>query len=180
MKSSIIMTTVENSRRRRRKKKQPPTATLLIYFVLSIFFMETILRLSTTGALFSPGMAFSLIFALPLSIIGYGLFTLLNRRLNLILSSLTLFVLGLFFSSQLVYYKIFKTFYTLYSAGNAGQVLQFWNEALYGIKNNIFLIIVLFIPFVIFLFIGKKVVSPSKLSSSQLTLAVAASILVHC
>lgn len=179
MKRGIIMTTVENSRRRRRKKKQPPTATLLVYFVLSIFFMETILRLSTTGALFSPGMAFSLIFALPLSIIGYGLFTLLNRRLNLILSSLTLFVLGLFFSSQLVYYKIFKTFYTLYSAGNAGQVLQFWNEALYGIKNNIFLIIVLFIPFVIFLFIGKKVVSPSKLSSSQLTLAVAASILVH-
>lgn len=36
--------------------------------------------------------------------------------------------------SQMVYYSIFKQFYSVYSAGNAGQVLEFWEEILWGIS----------------------------------------------
>jgi len=164
---------------RRSNRKTPPRGLLFIYILTSIFFMETMLRLSTTGKFFSIGTVLSLIFAMSISIFLYIISSIFKDNINYIIFSIILFFLGIIFASQLVYYKIFKTFYTAYSAGNAGQIVQFWSEALDGVKGNIFLILLLFIPFVLFLFKGKEIVYSSQLKISHIVIGLAASTLIH-
>ena len=116
------------------KQKKLKNYSLFFYISASVFFMETILRIATVGgSFFSLGVLISLLFSLGAATLLFIICTFFppatNRRLALAL----LILMATLFGSQLVYYGIFTTFYTVYSAGQAGQVFQFWREAVAGI-----------------------------------------------
>lgn len=50
--------------------------------------------------------------------------------------------------SQLVYYGIFGTFYSAFSAANGGQVLQFWEIALQSVIRNLIWLILMALPLI--------------------------------
>jgi lipoteichoic acid synthase len=133
------------------------TVHLLFYFIISLFFMETLLRIGTTGVFFSSGLLFSLIFSISIAIIFYSICSLFECKMSYILSSVLLCLSAVIFSSQLVYYKFFRTFYTLYSAGNGAQVFEFWKDILNNIFKSSIWIIVFLIPALINLAFGKKI-----------------------
>lgn len=130
---------------------------LLLYFYLALIFMELLLRAFTVGgAVFSLGTAILLLFALPFAALFALASSCFRPKLNRIFA---IFLLGLaagIFSSQVVYFGIFKTFYTIYSAANAGQVWQFWREALVGIANKSPHIVTLFLPMAALWIFGRK------------------------
>lgn len=132
---------------------------LLFYFIFSLFFLETLLRISTVGGLFSSGFIFSLIFSIPLAIIFYLLSTIFVGKTNHIISSVLLGITGFIFSSQLIYYKFFKTYYSLYSAGNATQVFEFWKETSLLIVKNSLLLLILFLPCILIAIFGRQVLT---------------------
>lgn len=139
-------------------------ALWLLYY-LSLVAMELLFRLFTVGwAFFSPETAIALLFALPFSAVYVLLSTLFRPRLNRILAIVFLGLSAAIFSSQLVYHGIFKTFYTIYSAANAGQVWQFWREALVGIVNKGPHIVLFFLPMIALWVFGKRYFSFARAS----------------
>ena len=122
-----------------------------------IYYLETLVRLGTSGNVISWGLFFSLIFGGVLALLIYGGATLLGEKSRRITLGIILFLLGFIFASQLVYYNMFGTFNTIYSVRHAGQATEFWREALYEIGRNWYLVLLAFVPFGLYLFIGKKI-----------------------
>ena len=71
-------------------------------------------------------------------------------------TSIILFVIGVLFSVQTVFYNTFKTFFSLTIIGLGDQLESFMSETIKAIIDNIIYIIVFFIPFIIFLIFKKK------------------------
>ena len=151
----------EDYRRRNSKEKRKPVDlskyVLFFYLWASIFFLETLIRISTTGNLFTIALLFSFIFGGVLALIIYGLAVLFGPKLRRALLGIILFIFGFIFAFQSVYYYMFGTFNTIYSVRHAGQTTEFWREALYGIGNTWYFVVLAFLPFVLFLVIGKKI-----------------------
>lgn len=153
--------------------------SLLFYFIISLFFMETILRISTTGGFFSSGFIFSFIFSISLGVIIYIICTLFESKVNYILSYSLLGFLALIFCSQLIYYKFFKTFYSFYSAGNAGQIFQFWKDILILIIKNLAPILFIFLPVILIIVVGKKTLYFEKINKHLKIALVSCFLLSH-
>lgn len=58
--------------------------------------------------------------------------------------------------SQLVYFGVFGTFYSAFSAANGGQVLEFWYIALQSILRNLLWLILMALPMVALLVLRKR------------------------
>lgn len=132
------------------------TTYLLFYFIISLFLMEVILRISTEEGLFSQGLAFTLVFLISFAILFYIICSFFEGKVNFVLSVLLLLFSAFIFSSQLIYFKIFKTFYSLYSAGNSAQVFEFWRDICSAMLKNLVWIILLFLPAIILIAFKKK------------------------
>jgi hypothetical protein len=138
--------------------------TLLLYFSLSFIGMELVLREFTVGgSIFSLDQAIISLFAIAMAVICFLVCSLFTPRVNRILAAICLGLAAGVFASQLVYHRIFTTFYSVYSAGNAGQVWQFWREALAGIVGSGLQVLLLFLPMAILLAVGKRIISFAKI-----------------
>lgn len=142
-----------NYKKLKRATRKMSTLVLSVLFFLSIIYLETILRLFTTAIRQSNGIFYTTLFGAVFAICLGILSSLAGRKL---VPAALLFILGFLFASQLVYYKIFRTFYIVYSAGNAGKVMEFAKEALYMILENIHLVLLMFLPFALFVTIGRS------------------------
>ncbi|WBW97185.1 LTA synthase family protein [Oceanirhabdus sp. W0125-5] len=139
---------------------------LLFYFIIGIFFMENILRVSTTGGFFSSGLLFSFLFSISIAIIFYIICSFFEDKISYILTCIFLGFSALIYSSQLIYFKFFRTFYNLYSAGNSTQVFEFWKDILTLIAKNFIWILLIFSPFILIIIIGKKILTFEKIKIS--------------
>lgn len=152
---------------------------LFFYFFLSLFLMETVLRISTTGGFFSSGFLYSMLFSIPFSIVFYIICTFFKAKTSHILSCILLGASAVIFCSQLIYFKVFRTFYSMYSAGNGDQILQFWDVILEVILKNIIPVLLIFLPFMLMLIYGKKILYFGKTEIVQKLYMVGIIALVH-
>ncbi len=139
-----------------------PMFFLLFFLWAGIFFLETLIRISTTGNLLSWGLFFSLIFGGAAASVIYAVVFLLEAKPRKIILGITLFCLGFIFASQIVYFNMFATFNTIYSVRHAGQTTEFWREALYGIGNNWYYVLLSFLPFMLYVLMHKRFIKTSK------------------
>ncbi len=159
-----------------KKSKISYLLKLIIYFAISIFFLETSLRMFTMGLGLNLGVLYSALFGSTFAILFGIVSYLVNKRP--FTGFLTL-VLSFLYSSQLVYFKIFRTFYIVYSAGNAGKVLEFTGTAFYVTKNNILYILFLFLPFFIFLVFNRRFYSQGKPNFRTVAIAVIIAVIIQ-
>jgi len=85
-----------------------------------------------------------------------------KEKINFILTLICFFLIGLLYSSQLIYYDFFRTFYSFYSAKNANQALDFFQAILTIVFSNIIPIILMFLPTIILLVVRRRMFSFSK------------------
>ena len=127
-----------------------------LFYLISLLFLETLFAifLSSTIDFESIINIFlsSVISSSILSIIT-GLF---KDKGNNIISLIILFIIGVLFSIELVFYNTFQTFFSFSILGLSDQLTSFMNETLTAIKDNILYILVFFIPFIIYLIFIKK------------------------
>ncbi len=142
------------------RKPAPPWAFLL-YFLASFVWMELIFRVFVIDTFFGVGLFLTVLFTLPLSVAGYLLCTFGKQNLNRKLTIAILSAVALIISSQIVYYGVFDTFYILYSVKNAGQVMQFWWDAILSIARNLPAILLVWVPVAVYCLFGKRV-APSR------------------
>lgn len=137
---------------------------LLIYLTLSLFAMELILKLNSSDHILPSSLIYAFAFSLCLAMVIFIFSSFFNSKLKWITTFINLFIIGIIFSSQLIYYKFFKTFYTLYSAGNSEQVLEFWKDILSITLKNIYWVIILLIPSILVIVLRKKFFNTNKIS----------------
>ncbi len=141
------------------KRSESATQWNLAWFLpASLVWMELLFRLATVKVFFGSGLWFILLFSLPIAGLLFLLCTwfkkpAINRGITLGL----LIAMALVFSSQIVYFGVFDTYYILYSVKNFGQVLQFWRDILLAIGRNLVAILFTWVPVAAYAVFGKKV-----------------------
>ncbi len=151
----------------------------VITFQLIIIYLEVVFHLLTFEAM-DKKFILPLLFALPAGALLAFFTGIFEKNTNLILTWSLTAVLSLLFCVQLVYHSIFKAFLSLYSVGAVGtDALEFSNQILSAIFNNLFGIILFLLPLPIMgLLINNVLYLERKHLGWQVTLA-AGSIAAH-
>lgn len=127
-----------------------------MFFCLMLMYMEGILKVSVFRNLFDLGFVYMVLFSIPVGGVMYFLSTLLgetaNRRIALALIATATVIYG----AQLIYYKVFSTFLSVYSFIGAGQAMQFYNTIGRVMLYNIVELVLFILPFCFFLLLGKR------------------------
>ncbi|MBE6590436.1 MAG: LTA synthase family protein [Ruminococcaceae bacterium] len=100
-----------------------------IYWVYAIAF-----RLYTAADYFFSGLGMTLLFSACAAIFTQAVSNAFKtKKARDLVGGIFIMLHIVVYLSQMVYYTIFKQFYSVYSAGNAGQVMEFWRDILDGI-----------------------------------------------
>jgi len=120
--------------------------SLLFYFIISLFFYEIVLKLSISQPISQESIFYIIMFSISLSILFFFVATLFDGKDVFVLTLILLLALSVIFCSQMIYYRFFKTYYTVFSATQGGQVLEFWKDILFILKKSWFWIVLFFLP----------------------------------
>ncbi len=130
---------------------------LLFFFYLSaIIYLEVLTRRKLKGDSFLDGMKLPLIFSLPFAAALFLASTTFTHGFNHWISLVFVLILSILYASQLVYFSIFRTFYIVYSAGNAGDVMEFAGIAISTIRDNIAQVLAMLIPLPLFTLLSSQ------------------------
>lgn len=128
----------------------------MLFFPLSIIYMETVFKISVLKTLFDSGLFYMIVFSVPAGLLIYILSTFFTPKINRIVSIVLIAAVTLVYIVQVVYFQIFSTFFALFSLNGAGQVLQFWYEILTAIAKNAVAIVFLLFPLLFLVVWGNK------------------------
>ena len=162
-----------------RPRSGPHPVFLLLLLWLGVLFPELLLHFCTQADnVFSLHMhlIYPILFSLvPVLILWTLILCIRFRFLRILISILETLVPVLLCASQLVYYKIFGCFYSVFSMMNGGAALQFGSIIGSGISKCLIPLILMTIPlFLICIFAEKNFRLPNKFSLWQLSpLAIA-------
>lgn len=158
------------------KKKLP----IIIYYTFLIIYLELIYKEFVLHNLLSLNtlriMLFSLSFICFSSLIT-SLFSIkINKILSIILSSLITFI----FISQYVYYKFYHSIYSAFSVlkGTEQVFGGFFSSIIIMIKNNIFVILIMLIPLVLFIMFKNKIFNFNKIKRNTVLYLISFFILI--
>lgn len=149
-------TRVGSRRASRRKALYFEGIQILGYLWISVIVFELFLRTQTESSFFNEGLLYSLLFSSALVFLFYLISTFMPLKAKRVFLGFFLGFMTLLFASQLIYYKIFKTFYTVFSAKNGGQVLEFINDILFAMGKNVLGLLLLFIPLIGYILLTVK------------------------
>ena len=151
---------------------------LFALFFCVLFFSELILRISSSEPFFGEGILHIFTFSIPFSFSITFICKLLPKTVSRIFCVFSLVLLLVLYCLQIVYYKIFQTYCTVYSVFKGTDALGFWKQTLPAIANNfVFILSVLFLCGIAVFFVFKlKFERSAKASLKPLSL----SLLTYC
>lgn len=123
-----------------------PVFLYVLFFSLAYFFDECILKVYVYHHIFNLGLLFMLLFTISYSAIGTVLICTFKGRLRTICGLLFLLLTTFWLMLQTVYYRLFSTFFTLYSFSGAADVAEFWRSALSGIIDSAIPLLLMTLP----------------------------------
>ena len=133
---------------------------LLLYLWIAAALPELVLHFATAknfGTVFNGGLFLAPLFALVSAVAVFILCTAIPNPkvcngIALGYSGVVLFLCG----AQLVYYRIFGTFFSVYSMTKGGAAMQFGATIFSGIMGSLPLLLLMALPLVFLIFLGKK------------------------
>jgi lipoteichoic acid synthase len=118
--------------------------------------MEALLKAFSTGYTLSSSLILPLLLSSTTAIFLFIVSSLFKNNTGFIIAFILLITTGFMYCSQFIYYQSFRNFYSLYSAGNATQIFEFWKDIWGLILENWIVVLLFFVPALILLTIGKK------------------------
>lgn len=137
--------------------KQINSVYLIVGLVLVLLYSEAILLFATIGTITFSGFVLRLLFSIPIALVIFLLSTLAARKKVRVVLPVLLLATAFIYASQMTYFRVFKTFYSLYSAGKASQILEFWKETLMFMFTNTHWLLLLFLPGALLLWFRNRV-----------------------
>lgn len=140
-----------------KEKKEISSFFQFAVFFVSILFLETffplILGNSLSLQLFVHIVVFDVIVSSILTLIS----NITGGKITIIITSIILFILTVLFSTQGIFYRIFKVYFSLYNLGLSDQLNSFMKETILLILGDILIIFIFLTPFIIYLLLNKKI-----------------------
>lgn len=152
-------------------KKKTHSYNMFLFYIIILIYLEFVFRIFTIGNVQLKDVLLIIIFSLTYASIFYILTGILKNKGSFFMSIILTGMVTFMFASQLIYYKIFNMFYTMYSAKNSSQVLEFWREIIFAILQNILLVALIFLP-VFILLLGRKRFLPLKGCKARIQLVL--------
>ena len=138
-------------------------------FLCSLLWLELVFRLFYVPGFFDRGLLYILLFSLPLAGICTLVSSCWNARTNRIVAGSLLAILSLWYMIQAVYNTIFHTLLVTKSFGMAGQAIgNYWRETLLGIVKALPAILLLAIPFALFLWLRRHITLTERIDRREL------------
>lgn len=124
---------------------------MLLFFPLALFFMELVVRVFTVGFPTFAQAANILFFSFSTGALISAVISLIKNRTAVRITAIALSViLAVLLASQLIYFKIFSTYYSLDSVGMAGEAMtDFGSVMMVTIGKNLHILLLLFIPVIL-------------------------------
>lgn len=123
---------------------------LIVYWFGSLLYLETILRLSNNGSFWAAGLYVGILFNASIVTLGFSVLEFLkSERLYNYINYGVMSFTCILFASQLVYFQLMRTYYTIYSAGNTGRALEFAGIAAKATLDHLGKVILLLLPILI-------------------------------
>jgi len=97
-----------------------------IFFCAAFSLFEVMLRLSTSRQFDFLGFTFAVLFNCIIALVLCSAVNFLSGKVHVIVSNMILILIMLLYTSQIIYFQVFGTFYNTESMFNAGQITQFW------------------------------------------------------
>lgn len=144
---------VVQSRKETHKSK---TDKLWVYLLISVFFMDTIFRYTTINEFELIDTLISFLFISTYVLVIYLIATFFKGITNLVITATSLIGLAIIYSSQLIYYQFFKSYYSVYSVGKAEVLTDFWSDIGTYLLKNAHWILLLFLPVIMLIVLGKS------------------------
>ncbi len=151
----------------------------VLFFIGTIIYLELVTHLLIYRS-FDMKMIYPVLFALPLGMI-FGLLTgffteIINKILLFVFTGLICFV----FNVQLVYFYVFKVYFSFQTLGMAGDaVSEFGSDILIAMKANIGGIFLLFLPVFLLIFIANKVFDCKRRGIKEQVILLGTSVVFH-
>ena len=142
-----------------RQQPRRSYSSLLFYLWIALAFPELVLHLSTAKSgemLLNSGLLLGAVFAVLPAAVVFVLGTSLSKGLNRALAVLYGGVCFLLCASQLVYYRIFGTFYTFFSMTNGAAAFQFGATIFSAITKNLLTLVLMALPLLTMLLGGRR------------------------
>ena len=118
----------------------------ILFFILLIIYFETILKAAVFEKVFNKGYFFMTLLSIPAGIIFYLLTSSFSEKANEAVFIILMLIITFYYSAQLLYYKIFSTFASMYFIIGAGKATQFMDVLSDSIKHNINWLIFMLMP----------------------------------
>ena len=153
---------VQKKRTPVQKPAQPQRkySSLLLHLLSALAFPELVLHLATAKSsdlLLNSGLLLGPIFAVLPAAVLFAVCTSLPRKgQNFFVTLLYTFLCYLLCASQLVYYRVFGTFYTFYSMTNGAGAFQFVATITTAITENLLTLALMAAPLLLLLFGGRQ------------------------
>lgn len=145
-----------------------------LFFALVIYYDELFLKLYCFGSISLTGALFTMLFTLPIALLLGLLCGGVSARRGQILLPLCTVLISLWLGAQAIYYRLFKTFLTLFSLTKMAMVAgAFGNMAASEVLLNWFPVLMMALPAALSLLFRRKLV-PDKGQSQGVRLRWAA------
>ncbi|MGM9553180.1 MAG: LTA synthase family protein [Faecousia sp.] len=137
---------------------------LLLFFWLYLCWCEGIVRINSAQFFWTIGLLTTALFSAVAAMLLYVLCSVFSQRVNRVLELIVCYVLLIFYASQLIYNYKFHFFYSAYSMGNGGQVLEFWRVILHALWVKAVPLLLMLLPAVLLSVYG-RVFAQSRIGS---------------
>lgn len=145
----------------RSNKNNTKRISFLWFWPATIFYLELIMRLFVfTNSFFGKGLLYILLFSFTAGTLLTILCTTWSHKTNRKVTVGLLFGILVLFGFHYVCRLQFQTFFTLSAVGMAGDVAEFWKEALVAIFKSLPVLILMAVPVVFFIMFGKRYMPP--------------------
>jgi len=129
---------------------------LLIFNILFILFMDISFKLLVFNQFVNITTIYMILFDLIFAVIITILESLFNEKINKLITFILTIFTSLIIISQYVYFLYYDAIFSIYSLFHGAQVFGFLGSIIEVMLQNIFSILLLFVPLVTFFFIFKK------------------------
>ena len=155
-----------------------------VFIFFSIIYMELLLKLVTCDTFFDIGLLIVPIFSLFPTLILSAICSRVHKKYAKRITATVLCLLLLLFATQIVYHGFFGTYLIFYSviAGGAGQVFGDGGmlvNTILAILKSVPIIILMALPFVLYLIFGNKTLFYKKMRWKMATITTLAAVSIH-
>ena len=128
-----------------------------LYILLSLIYLDLVFNLFTYDIYLRTSIINIFLFSIVNSLFIFILTNSFNYKINKIMNYIIYSILGFWYSLHFVFYNIFITPFSIALFRQTDQVLKFKNNVFMSIFQNIHVIILLFIPLILFIVFRRKI-----------------------